>query len=67
MPYIPLEQISQNADSYFKLVLSAAERANEILIGSKPLVETNSKKHTTIALREIGAGKVKYVKNPIEE
>ncbi len=61
MPYIPLEDLSRDANSFYKLVLMAAERANQILNGSKPLVDVDSKKHTTIALREICAEKVKYV------
>ncbi|MBN1493271.1 MAG: DNA-directed RNA polymerase subunit omega [Candidatus Omnitrophica bacterium] len=60
MPYIPLEDLSKNANSFYKLVLMAAERANQILNGSKPVIDTISKKHTTIALREICAGKVSY-------
>jgi DNA-directed RNA polymerase subunit omega len=60
MPYIPLESLAKNANSFYKLVLLAAERANQILNGSKPLIETDSQKHTTISLREICAGKVRY-------
>ncbi|MFC1809231.1 DNA-directed RNA polymerase subunit omega [Candidatus Omnitrophota bacterium] len=60
MSYIPLEELSKNTNSFYKLVLMAAERANQILTGSKPLIETDDKKHTTIALKEICAEKVKY-------
>ena len=63
MSYIPLEDLSKNANSFYKLVLMAAERANQILNGSKPLIDTASKKHTTVALREICAEKVKYEEN----
>jgi DNA-directed RNA polymerase subunit omega len=60
MPYIPLESLAKNANSFYKLVLLASERANQILNGSKPLIEIDSPKHTTIALREICEGKVRY-------
>ena len=63
MSYIPLEALLKNHDSYFKLVLTAAERANEILNGSKSLIVTHRKKHTAIALEEVAAGKVSYVQN----
>ena len=59
MSYISLEQIAKGSKSYYKLVLMAAERANEILQGGNPLIETTSKKHTTIALNEVAAGKVR--------
>lgn len=69
MAYIPLEDLakSSDSDSYFKLVLMAAERANEILEGSNPLVKTDSKRHTTIALQEVLAGKVKYTKQHADQ
>ena len=59
MSYVSLEQLSKGSSSYYKLVLLAADRANQILHGDHPLIETSSKKHTTIALSEIAAGKVR--------
>jgi DNA-directed RNA polymerase subunit omega len=49
-----------NNPSLYKLVLAAAERANQITNGSKPLVDCSSKKATTIALNEIAAGQVHF-------
>ena len=59
MSYISLEELSKNCKSYYKLVLVAAERANELLEGERPLIETTSKKHTTIALDEVRKEKIK--------
>ena len=61
MAYIPIEKMLEKNKSLFKLTLAAAERANQILLGSKPLVENPiSKRETTIALQEIAEGKVYY-------
>lgn len=67
MAYVPLEQLMKNARSLYKLVLSAAERANEIAQGAPPLVKTDSKKATTVALDEFAEGKVRYVDLSREE
>lgn len=61
MAYIPLEKLlSKDATSHYKLVLTAAARANELTQGATPLVDTSSKKVSTIALEEISAHKVWY-------
>jgi DNA-directed RNA polymerase subunit omega len=61
MPYVALENlIKKPRPSLYKLVLAAASRANELAQGAQPLVETHSKKVSTIALEEIGSGKVNY-------
>ncbi len=64
MAYIPLEKLLKKEESsqssHYKLVLTAAARANELTQGATPLVETNSKKVSTIALEEIAAQKVWY-------
>lgn len=61
MPYIPLEKlIKKDQTSLFKLVLTAAARANELAQGAQPLVKCDSKKVSTIALEEIAANKVRY-------
>ena len=66
MAYIPLEKLMRKDTSLFKLVLTAAARANELAQGAQPLVPGGSKKVSTIALEEIAAGKVHYkdVKRP---
>lgn len=61
MSYIPLEKLIHKKDtSIFKLVLAAAARANELAQGAQPLIKSESKKVSTIALEEIAAGKVYY-------
>lgn len=67
MAYVPLEKMIDKNPSIYKLVLVAAERANELLEGSKPLIETQSKKSTTIALQEVFEGKVYYKSEESEE
>ena len=56
---IPLEELLKNADSHYKLVLLAAQRANELAKGTPPLVVPKSKKVAIQALEEIAKGKVR--------
>ena len=60
MAYIPREKLLRKDTSLFKLILVAAARANELAQGASPLIQTQSKKVSTIALEEIAAGKVSY-------
>ena len=61
MSYVPLEKLVKGEKtSVFKLVLAAAARANELAQGAQPLIPTESKKVSTIALLEIAEGKVSY-------
>lgn len=61
MAYVPLEKLLRGKDtSLYKLILTAAARANELAQGAQPLIQTGSKKVSTIALEEIAAGKVTY-------
>ena len=61
MSYIPLEKLLKTKDiSIFKLVLMAAGRANELSQGAQPLVKSESKKVSTLALEEIAAGRIRY-------
>ncbi len=67
MSYVPLEKlVKKDQTSIFKLVLTAASRANELAQGAQPLVKTSSKKVSTIALEEIAAGKVRYEETKIK-
>ena len=61
MSYISLEKVlAQPGASIYKLTLTAAARANELTQGAQPLVKSQTKKVSTIALQEIAAGKVHY-------
>ena len=60
------EGILKEGDSRYTLVMLASKRARQIIEGSEPLIETNSKKPVSIAIEEILSGKIKY-KNPTIE
>lgn len=62
MAYIALEKVlSAKNQSLYKSVLTAAARANELAQGAQPLIKTDAKKVSTIALNEMVAKKVSYV------
>jgi|GEM_PF-3455234 len=52
--------LAQNIDSKFRFILIAAKRARQLQAGGRPLVQTNSKKSTRVALREVEAGLVPF-------
>ncbi len=60
MEHVSLEEIMKKTKCRFGLVLAAAFRANELLLGEPPLIQSESKKATTIALEELAAGKVSF-------
>ena len=47
-------------DSNYRYILVAARRARQLQSGSRPLVDTHSRKPCKIAREEIAAGKVKW-------
>ena len=54
--------IETGFDSNYRTVLVAARRARQLQGGSKPLTASSSNKACSIALDEIAAGKVPYVR-----
>ncbi|NLA58261.1 MAG: DNA-directed RNA polymerase subunit omega [Firmicutes bacterium] len=54
----PIEQLLDRVDSRYTLVVATAKRARQVLDGSPQLVEADSTKPVTIALWEIGEGKI---------
>ena len=56
-----LEQLLTHVDSKFTLVSVARLRADDILSGSRPLIETDTEKPLSIAFEEIAEGKIKTV------
>ena len=56
-----LINLLKNGESKYTLVMVTSKRAREIIEGSAPLIETNSKKPVTIALEELLEGKIEYV------
>ncbi len=55
-------ELAEKGDSRYTLVMVTAKRARTIIDGSEPLIETTSKKPVSIALEEVLAGKVKYIR-----
>ncbi len=66
MAHAPIEELQRHCSSMYKLVILAAKRAKELVDGARPLIQTDHKKVTSIALEEILQGKVQY-KAPEEE
>jgi len=60
MARITVEDCLRKVESRFELVLLAARRAKMIMKGAKPLVEADNRSIVT-SLREVAAGKVKFI------
>jgi DNA-directed RNA polymerase subunit omega len=55
---VSAEELLDKTNSIYKLVILASKRALELNEGSPKLVETESKKASTVALEEIKSGKI---------
>ena len=53
-------KLVEGFDSNYRYILVAARRARQLQSGSRPLVDTHSRKPCKIAQEEIAAGKVKW-------
>ena len=60
MAQVAIEGLLQRCGSIYRLVILAAKRAKEVAEGAPPLVDTDQRKVTSIALEEILQGKVLY-------
>jgi len=58
MARVTIEDCLVHVENRFALVHMAARRSRMLLGGDTPLVEAPKNKETTVALREIAAGKV---------
>ncbi len=58
---ISAEQLLKKINNVYRLVVVASERTRQLARGARPLVDTESKKLTTIALKEILEGKVRVL------
>ena len=67
MGQVEMEKLLDQCGSLYKLVLLAAKRAKEVADGNRPLVETSERKATSVALEEIGAGKIAFKDDEPEE
>ncbi|MFQ5936268.1 MAG: DNA-directed RNA polymerase subunit omega [Acidiferrobacterales bacterium] len=56
MARITVEDCLENVDNRFQLVLVAAKRARQLMIGAEPCVDRENDKPTVLALREIAGG-----------
>lgn len=59
MAKVDLDHLLDRCGSVYKLVLLASKRAKELADGSKRLIETDTRKVTSVVLEEIEAGKVR--------
>ena len=60
MARVTIEDALKEGQTRFALVLLAAQRARQLLKGSKILIETRHNREIVTALREIAAAKVTY-------
>ena len=57
-------KLIEGFDSNYRYILVAARRARQLQGGSRPRVETKSRKPCRIAMEELGAGKVVWAIGP---
>lgn len=55
---VPMEELLKNTNSYYRLVLAVAQRANQLVKGMPSVVVPTSKKPAIIALEEMAKGKI---------
>ena len=55
-----LEELREQVDSRYTLVVAVAKRARQLLDGAKAQVEVDSAKPVTVALHELAQGKIHY-------
>ncbi len=58
---LPIMGQEQPIDSRYRMVIIAAQRARQIMEGSRPLIQTRYIKGTTIALEEFLEGHLQYL------
>jgi DNA-directed RNA polymerase subunit omega len=51
---------TEKLDSAYRLVIVAAKRSKELQRGAQPRVDPQSHKPTTVAVKEVKAGKVNF-------
>ena len=62
MARVTVQDCLDKVDNHFALVILAANRARQLALGGRRLVECDNKSAVS-ALREIGAGKVRFREN----
>ena len=62
-----VNELLQNVENRYALVIATSKRAREISKGEKPLIETDEKSSVTIAANEIAENKVLVEKADSED
>lgn len=61
-----MTQVPESIDSKFRLVLLAAQRAEQLMRGAAPRIESKHNRRARVALDEIRAGSVSWGYGPPE-
>lgn len=61
-----MSQLPPNVESKFRLVHLVARRAEQLVQGARPKIETKHAKVTRVALEEVGKDLVKWQLAPLE-
>ncbi|RMH15830.1 MAG: DNA-directed RNA polymerase subunit omega [Acidobacteria bacterium] len=61
-----MDQLPEKIDSKFRFVLLAAQRAEQMMRGARPRIESKHRKVTRIAMEEILSGAVEWDYGPPE-
>ncbi len=58
---LPVEYDNTKIDGKYRLVAIASQRAKDLSLGSKPKIQTKSKKVTSIAIEEAASGALEFL------
>jgi DNA-directed RNA polymerase subunit omega len=58
---LPVEYDNTKIDGKYRLVAIASQRAKDLSLGSKPKIQTKSKKVTSIAIEEAASGLLEFL------
>ena len=58
MIYPSIDELLQQVNSKYTLVIAAAKRGRQLRDGARPAIESDSRKEVTVALNEINEGKI---------
>ncbi len=53
-----IDQLLDQVNSKYTLVIAAAKRGRQLRDGARPAIESSSRKEVTVALQEISEGKI---------
>ncbi len=58
---LPVEYDNKKIDGKYRLVAIASQRAKDLSLGSKPKIQTKSKKVTSVAIEESAIGSLEFL------